>query len=302
LSADGRYIAFQDAESNCGYYSCDTTAQTLVSDTCAGAAGCTPSTSVVSLANDGSAPDNTSLLLTSAISSDGRFIAFTSLASNLVAGDNNNAEDVFLRDTCVGASAACIPSTQRISVANDGSQLSRGISCPSSTCEEVTISATGRFITFTTNSNNAAPGDTNVNVFVRDTCLGAPPGCSPSTKQVSLATDGTQPNSSSSHGKISADGRYVVFVSDATNLVGGDTSPFPKVFLRDTCPYGVLGCTPSTARLSLALDGTPANNLSAAPMLNRDSHFVVFSSSADNLAPGDTNQVSDVFVARTSVK
>src|SRR5215472_2371541 len=305
LSADGRYIAFQDAEfTNCDYYGdCNTTAQTMVSDTCAGAVGCTPATNVVSLANDGSAPDNTSLLLTSAISSDGRFIAFTSLASNLVAGDNNNAEDVFLRDTCIGATAACTPSTQRISVANDGSQLSAGISCPSaSTCEEVSISATGRFITFTTNSNNAIPGDANANVFVRDTCLGAPPGCSPSTKQVSLANDGAQPNSSSSQGKVSADGRYVVFVSDATNLVIGDISPFPKVFLRDTCPYGTLGCTPSTTRLSVALDGTQANNLSGAPMLNRDSHFVVFSSSADNLAPGDTNQVSDVFVARTIVK
>jgi len=297
-SAGGRYIAFNVSRFvDCGYGNCSVSAQTYVSDTCVGVAStCTTGSSVVSVANDGSPPNDTSLNLTSAISADGRFVAFTSTGTNLVSGGTaHGAKNVFLRDTCAGtAAASCTPSTQLVSLANNGSQLNE-------VENELSISGSGRFVTFTTSSNNVLPGDRNTNVFVRDTCFGAPAGCTPSTTQGSLANDGSQPTSSSFSGRISADGRFVVFISDSTNLVAGDTSPFPKVFLRDTC-FGVAGCRPSTTRLSVALDGTAANNQSAAPMLSGDSHYVVFSSLADNLAPGDTNQVQDVFVARTNVQ
>ncbi len=293
LSADGRYIAFNHGSfaNNCGSYCVSVNDfLTVVYDTCAGApAGCISATAVVSVANDGSMPNVTDFLPVTAISGDGRYVAFTSLASNLVAGDTNNAEDVFLRDTCAGAANPCAPSTQRVSLANDGSQISAG-------ADGVSISGTGRMVAFTTSGISAGMP----NSFVRDTCLGAGPGCVPSTIQASLANDGSQGNGASGSPGLSPDGRYVVFISEATNLVANDNIPFPNIFLRDTC-FGATGCTPSTVLISVSLSGALENNGSTAPMLNGDARYAVFVSNASNLAPGDTNQVLDVFVARTNV-
>lgn len=294
LSADGRYIAFNHGSfaSNCGSYcSSGNDFVTVVRDTCAGAApGCGAGTSVVSLANDGSNPNVTDFLPVAAISGDGRYVAFTSMASNLVANDTNNVEDAFLRDTCAGAGSPCTPSTQRVSLASDGSQISGG-------ADGVSISGTGRLVAFT--SVGITPGTPNS--FVRDTCLGAPAGCLPSTIQASLANDGSQGNGASGSPNLSPDGRYVVFVSEATNLVANDNVPFFKIFLRDTCFGAAAGCGPSTALISVALGGTAENNGSDTPALNGDARYAVFVSNASNLAPGDTNQVEDVFVARTNV-
>lgn len=298
LSADGRYIAFTNGlPGNCGSYCSPDNLLTSVRDTCAGApAGCTPSTNVVSVANDGSTPNDTSIDPGGLISADGRYVAFDSLATNLVANDINNNEDVFLRDTCAGAPAGCNPSTIRVSVATDGSQAT-GDSVLGS------LSITGRFVVFSSNASNLVAGSNNglQTLFVRDTCVGAAAGCSPSTSLISVGNSGNQVNGNSSQGDITSDGRFVAFTSDATNLISGDTSPFPKIFLRDTCTGVSSGCTPSTVRLSVALDGTPANNQSSSPRLNSNTHYVVFFSLASNLGPGDTNQAFDVFVARTGL-
>jgi hypothetical protein len=100
---------------------------------------------------------------------------------------------------------------------------------------------------------------------------------------------------------MSQDGRVVVFTSEATNLVANDTSPFPKIFARDTCVGAASGCTPSTIRLSVAWDGTAANNQCLSAAVSGDGAYVAFSSLANNLGPGDTNQAFDVFVARTGL-
>jgi len=100
---------------------------------------------------------------------------------------------------------------------------------------------------------------------------------------------------------LSADGRVVAFTSEATNLVANDTSPFPKVFVRDTCSGVVSGCTAGTIRLSVALDGTAANNQSFVAAVSANGAYVAFSSLASNLGPGDTNQAFDIFVARTGL-
>jgi len=91
-------------------------------------------------------------------------------------------------------------------------------------------------------------GDTNgvADVFVRDTCAGAPSGCAPSTERVSVAADGTQANDASVSASISATGRYITFRSLATNLDPSATSVLPGVFVRDTCVGAPDGCTPST--------------------------------------------------------
>jgi len=298
VSEDARYVAFTNGLSgNCGSYCNPDDLLTSVRDTCAGVpAGCTPSTRVVSVANDGSAPNDTTIDPSGVVSANGRYVAFQSLATNLIPNDTNNQQDVFLRDTCTGAPAGCIPSTIRVSVANDGSQASGSSTLAS-------LSSTGRFVVFSSGAANLVQGDTNgfFDLFVRDTCLGAPTACTPSTMRISLANTGSEANSDSLEADISSDGRFLAFSSNATNLVSGDTSPFPKIFLRDTCTGVSSGCTPSTVLLSVALDSTLPNNQSSSPRLSSNAHYVVFRSLASNLGPGDTNQAFDVFVSRTGL-
>ena len=247
----------------------------------------------VSVANDGTEGNFDSF--DSVISADGRFVAFDSRASNLAAGDTNGSRDVFVRDTCVGAPAGCTPSTTRVSVASDGSE-GNGIS------DTPSISADGRFVAFAADASNLVAGDTNGagDVFVRDTCVGVPAGCTPSTTRVSVASDGTQGNAGVFFDlSISADGRFVAFDSDASNLVAGDTNGAVDVFVRDTCLGAPAGCTPSTIRVSVASDGTQANNSSITGALSADGRFVAIDSNASNLVADDTNGFIDVFLART---
>jgi len=248
------------------------------------------------VAIDGSAPNDTTIDPSGVVSANGRYIAFQSLATNLVSNDTNNQQDVFLRDTCTGAPTGCNPSTIRVSVANDGSQAS-GLSSLAS------LNSTARFVVFSSGAANLVSGDTNgfFDLFVRDTCLGMPTGCTPSTTRVSLSNTGGEANGDSLEANTSSDGRFVVFSSNATNLVSGDTRPFQKIFMRDTCTGVSSGCTPSTVLLSVALDGTLPNNQSSSPMLSSNAHYAVFRSLASNLGPGDTNQAFDIFVARTGL-
>jgi Tol biopolymer transport system component len=299
LSADGRYITFTNGSpKSCGYYAPYTCTPAnflaMIHDTCAGvASGCTASTTVVSLANDGSNPDDTTADPQALISANGRFVVFRSAGTNLVA--DGGGAGIFLRDTCKGASG-CKPSTIRVSIGGSGS-------IPANDLFEFALSGNGRFVAFTSSATNVLQGDTNgsLDVFVRDTCFGAPAGCKPSTSRVSLANDGSQATGDSHVASISDDGRVVAFTSAATNLVANDSSPFPKIFIRDTCAGTTSGCTASTIRLSVALNGTAANNQSVNAAVSANGAYVAFASLASNLGPGDTNQAFDVFVARTGL-
>ncbi len=296
LTSDGRYVTFTNGITGvCDYYSCSPNDYlAAIHDTCAGvASGCTASTTTVSLANDGSKPNDTSADPAAQISADGRFVVFRSSGSNLVPAAGEGG--IFLRDTCNGASG-CKPSTIRVAVGNTGE-------IPVGNLFEFAMSGNGRFVAFTSNATNVVPGDTNgfFDVFVEDTCIGAPAGCTLSTTRASLANDGSQANADSHVSSLSADGRVVAFTSEATNLVANDTSPFPKVFVRDTCSGVVSGCTAGTIRLSVALDGTAANNQSFVAAVSANGAYVAFSSLASNLGPGDTNQAFDIFVARTGL-
>jgi Tol biopolymer transport system component len=112
------------------------------------------------------------------------------------------------------------------------------------------------------------------------------------TARVSVDSAGNQANSASASPSISADGRFVAFESSASNLVPGDTNNTTDIFVRDTL-------TNTTARVSVGLAGNQGNSESLAPSISADGQRVAFSSDATNLVPGDTNNISDVFVSDT---
>lgn len=205
---------------------------------------------------------------------DGRFVVFTSAATNLVAGDTNTANDIFLRD--VDASENAIT---RISVASDGTQAAGASARPA-------ISANGRVIAFVSSASNLVPNDTNngTDVFVRDLDLGT-------TTRVSVRSDGSQALDSGTGVRVdlSADGRHVVFSSVAPDLVASDLNGVSDVFVHDR-RFG------TTQRVSLnTIDGDP-NGPSINPVISADGRFVAFESLASNLVLSDSNNASDVFV------
>jgi trimeric autotransporter adhesin len=283
ISADGRFVAFGSGMT--AYYY-GPNFNIFVRDTCAGApTGCQPSTTLISALPNGQAGSIDSEI--PVISSDGRFVAFQSF-DQMTSDDTDQNEDVFLRDTCVGAPAGCKPSTILISQGDAGSQSANGAGVNS-------ISGTGRFVIFDTFNSGGKPAA----IFVRDTCIGAPAGCSASTTLVSVATGGAAATADSRGGSLSADGRFIVFESDTTNVVSGDTNNTTDVFLHDTCAGAAAGCATSTIRLSVTLEGVQGNGSSFIPVISAGGHFVAFISSASNLAPGDTNKFDDVFLSRT---
>jgi len=175
----------------------------------------------VSIASDGTQGNNMSGRRGApASSANGRFIAFDSLASNLVVGDTNAIDDVFVRDRQTGT-------TERVSVASDGTQGDAQSNGPA-------ISADGRFVAFTSIASNLVPGDTNgvADAFVRDRQTGT-------TERVSVDSAGAQANDASTDPAISGDGTLVAFFSAASNLVPNDTNScvFPAVaFFNGHCP------------------------------------------------------------------
>lgn len=206
----------------------------------------------------------------STLSGDGRFVVFTSLASNLVDGDSNAAMDVFVHDRATG-------STERSSIGADGQQAN-------DLSDYAQISSDGRFVTFSSWATNLVPGDSNAvaDVFVRDRQDGR-------TERASLSSNSQQGNARSYGSSISANGRFVAFHSRATNLVANDTNGTADVFVRDRL-------SGSTERVSVDSTGAQANAASEAPRLSADGRFVAFSSWATNLVPNDTNGTFDVFV------
>jgi len=299
VSGNGRYVVFRSAATNLLGLAGDLNGapDIFLRDTCAGfdPLDCTPSTVRVSVANDGSEAVGTSDH--PSVSADGRFVAFGSLAANLigVGGDTNLARDVFRRDTCTGVTG-CAPSTARVSVANDSSEASGG-----DTLEPV-ISGSGRYVVFRSAATNliGVGNDNNVaaDIFLRDTCLGAGGGCTPATTRVSVANDGSEASGGDTlEPVVSRDGRFVAFRSAATNLVSGDGNSVPDIFVRDTCG-GEPGCTPSTRRISVTSSGGEAAAESFEPSLSGDGRFAAFPSDAD-LISGGTGTVTNIYLART---
>jgi Tol biopolymer transport system component len=239
-------------------------------------AGAGISTERVSVASDGSEANDVSYM--ARITSNGRYVVFTSVATNLAAGDTNYSEDVFVHDRYTDT-------TERVSVASDGTQGNG-----SSGGWGATISINdGRYVAFGSDATNLVAGDTNGrdDVFVHDRLTGV-------TERVNVDSAGNQANGSGSWGwgpAISGDGRYVAFVSSATNLVPDDTNGRDDIFVHDREED-------TTERVSVDSDGNQSNGSSGflGIAINADGRYVAFDSYATNLVPGDTNGVPDLFL------
>jgi Tol biopolymer transport system component len=205
------------------------------------------------------------------LSEHGRYVAFASLADNLVSGDTNNFSDIFVKDRSSGT-------VSLVSVGRNGRPANGGSGSPS-------ISPDGRFVAFESEASNLVRGDTNGvdDVFVRDMVSGT-------TRRASVSSEGTQADAASGQASVSADGRFVAFESPASNLVSADTNGVSDIFVRDLVSH-------ATVRASVSATGAEAGRMSfGPPSLSADGRFVAFWSYASNLVRHDTNRAQDVFV------
>ncbi|MEX0785012.1 MAG: dockerin type I domain-containing protein [Dehalococcoidia bacterium] len=266
ISADGRYVAFASEANN--FVPNDTNAQDVfLHDRQTGV------TELISVATDGTQADRPAS--NPSVSGDGRYVVFASEADELVPNDGNGESDVFLRDTVAGT-------TTRVSVASDGTEGDLESLTPS-------ISANGRFVTFTSRANTLAPDDDeqDLDVFIHDLETGV-------TELVSQSTEGAHGNFSSGGiaagpARVSADGRYVAFGSFADNLVPSDGNQADDAFIRDR----QLG---TTERVSVSSFGTQGESHSMHPAVSDDGRFVVFDSLSQTLVADDDNLATDVFL------
>ena len=263
MSADGRFVAFLSAATNLVPDDTNGMPDIFVHDRW------TETTTRVSVASDGSecnygalGPD---------ISADGRYVAFVSEATDLVAGDTNAVADIFVHDRHTGA-------TMRVSVAGDGTEAD------DESYFGVSISANGRYVAFSSAATNLVVGDTNDigDVFVHDCWTGG-------TERISVSTAADEGDSLSTEPSISADGRHVAFQSHAGNLVGGDTNGVQDIFVHDR----TLGATEC---VSVDGFGTQGNNTSMTPSISAGGQYVAFVSYASNLVVDDENGEVDAFV------
>lgn len=278
----------------------------------------------ISLDSDGTAANNESLI--PAISADGRYVAFSSIASNLVSGDTNDIRDIFIHDRETGE-------TSRVSVNSNGLQGNDGDS------SHPVISADGRFVAFQSDASDLVNGDNNdsSDIFVHDRITGI-------TSLVSKTSAGIQTNGSSTYSSISADGRLVAFESNAQNLVPSVDFRNTEVFVHDRAtgitslisksvntnnPIGTNGKAPAlsadgrhatffsnglvvsdgasggifnydretgkTTRVSVSSSGTPGNRFSFNPSISANGRFIGFVSDADNLVQEGSSIYQDAY-------
>jgi Tol biopolymer transport system component len=202
---------------------------------------------------------------------------FYSAATNLVAGDTDGRVDVFLRDRTSRT-------TERVSVATGGGQANgnSGRLVVRKTLQVVTsglVSDDGRIVVFDSAASDLVPGDRNNkrDVFLRDRQAGT-------TARVSVARGGGDADGDSHVTSLSPDGRFVLFDSDASDLVPGDTNGAGDVFLYDRQ-------TRAIQRVSISSAGRQGNGSSAGGVISADKKVIAFRSSATNLVKGFSDGV-----------
>lgn len=262
VSAGGRYVAFVSEATNLVPNDNNGVADVFVRDNVLG------TTQRVSVAANGAEANGRSVF--ASISEDGRFVAFSSLASNLVPGDTNGVYDVFIKDRVVGT-------IWRMSRSSAGQQGNADALFPQ-------ISGNGAVVAYTSGATNLVDGDTNGvdDIFVSVRSTGQ-------TIRASQSTAGVQTDGACQRSWLDFSGTFIVFACSGATLVAGDTNNAFDVFLHHRAFR-------TTTRLSVASDGTQGNNSSINPRISRDANIVVFSSAASNLTAGDTNGRYDVFV------
>jgi hypothetical protein len=329
VSGDGQIVAFGSSAVNIVRRDLNRVPDIFVRDLSTG------ENSRVSVASDGTQADGASHR--AALSQDGRFVAFQSAARNLVSGDTNGVHDVFVHDRQTG-------STSRVSVASDGTQGNAASQNPK-------LSADGRWVTFSTTATNLAPGAVGpkAKVLLHDRETGV-------TTEVSVRPDGSSATEDSVLPTISADGRYVGFISNDRQIVPAprfisfsayvrdvqagttvrvnetplsslgyaipkpgtpltvspdgrfatlytDSAMVPEDTNRVTDAYRIELATGTMVRVSVGSDGVQADLASGllitGAVMSADGRYVVFDSDARNLVPDDTNGLRDIFVRDT---
>ncbi len=261
ISSDGRYVAFNSAASNLVPGDTFGTHDVFRKDLETGAFTC------CSVGSTGAPRDGISI--GPSISSDGRYVAFYSYATNLVSGDNNGTYDVFRADVETGAVVRC-------STDSAGAEAN-GISYYCS------ISSDGRYVAFESYASNLVPGDSNgtYDVFRKDLETGAVVRCSTDSMGTEGGGGGNRPS-------INSDGRYVAFSSGASDLVLWDTNDNSDIFRKDLQTGAVVCCSTDSA-------GEQGRHVSGDPSINSDGGYVAFQSHVASLVPGDTNGEGDIF-------
>ena len=274
ISANGRYVVFLSYATNLVRNDDNRQPDIFLRDRRKG------TTRLVSVSSDGRRANGETF--GAAVSADGRFVAFTSEATNLVRKDTNDRRDLFLHDLSTRT-------TKRVNVSNRGRQANGGVAdvVPA-------MSAHGQFIAFDSSATNLTPHDDNgsVDVFVHNRLTGE-------TKRMSKGL-GELPNGHSFNPSLSSDGRFVAYNSFASNLVKGDTNEVMDVFVYDSLRR-------KTTRVSVDSNGNQSignrdpndwgtYGHSGWASISSDGRFVAFDSSALNLVPDDGNNTVDVFV------
>ena len=207
------------------------------------------------------------------VSENGRYVAFTSWASNLIHEDTNDDFDIFVHDRETG-------NTSRVSVDSAGNESN-------DRSDFATISANNRYIAFHSDASNLVSDDTNgkVDIFVHDLETG-------DTTRVSINSEGDEGNGGSLCPSISSSGRYVTFESYSDNLVSDDNNELSDIFVHDRE-------TNNTIRVNVDADGNEANYFThsmCSRSISADGRLITFDSMADNLVSNDTNEYIDAFV------
>ncbi|HTY88616.1 MAG TPA: hypothetical protein VMB80_14205 [Candidatus Acidoferrum sp.] len=195
------------------------------------------------------------------LSPDGRYVVFTSAANDLTPGGNSfYALNVFLRDRVVGTTTLVSGNLSGTGGGNGNSTLGQA-------------STNGQFVVFQSDASNLAPNDTNgvTDIFIRDLMAGT-------TALVSVSTNGGQANGASTDPVMTPDGRFVAFISSASNLVPNDTNGIPDVFVRN-----LVAGTNYLVSIGARPPLSSTNPIVATPVITPDGRYVAFFSSATGL-------------------
>jgi len=265
MSEDGQFIAFQSQATNLVSGDTNEVTDIFLWDTVKGI------TTRLSVNSEGVEANDTSQR--SSISRNGQYVAFYSIASNLVTNDENGFNDVYLHNIQTNE-------TELISINAAGTLAgNRGSVNPS-------VSADGRFVVFhgiATDLVSDDGNDTRSDVFLRDRL-------NKTTTLISVSSEGVQGDTHSANADISADGRYIVFESFASNLVLDDNNEIVDIFVHDIQ-------SGKTARVSVSAANEEGNGPSQLPAISADGQYITFRSDASNLVENDTNGVRDIFIA-----
>ncbi len=261
FSGDSRYIAYESGAGNLVDGDTNAKVDIFVYDNQLG------KNVRVSLSTSGVQPNNDCTM--PEISNDGKFVVYQSRATNLVSGDTNDKTDVFIRDIANNT-------TERVSVDAAGQEKAGYSEYPS-------VSADGSLVAFQSSADELVPGGVGkTSIYVKNRASGQ-------IRRVSVSTSGSVADNNCNYPKISANGRYVVWISRATNLVPNDTNAKSDVFRHDLQ-------TGETILVSVNSTEAQSNGDASTAYISSDGRYVAFTSNASNLGGTDTNNIEDLYI------